>query len=82
MGFRTCGGMRVLIEFMGGGCNIETVVAICELNELDDKSWGEMTFPFHLLYSILLEGSVRVVWCPLSLYFLFHQGESSEGFFE
>lgn len=63
-------------------CNIETVVAICELNELDNKSWGEMTFPFHLLYSILLEGSVIVVWCPLSLCFLFHQGESSEGFFE
>lgn len=35
---------------MGGGCNIETTVAICKFNELDGKSWGGMTFPFHPFY--------------------------------
>lgn len=46
----TGGGRIVFVKFVGGGCNIETTIAMCELSELDGKSWGGMTFPFHPFY--------------------------------
>ena len=59
-----CDSKTVFVKFVGGDCNIETAVAICELNEFDGKSWGGMAFLFHPFYPfrrVCHSGTVSVV---------------------